>query len=130
MKRSKTGYRSKYFMPALDLKEFLFQVVVWIVVAVGALGFENPFGVPRSILGSLFLTLFLAFVTAKLFLAFDREQRFIATGVTLSSGVVFVLLTVKFYWIDLPLKALHFIGVFLLPLVLSALSHGWRKTKK
>ena len=77
-------------MSALNLKEFLFQVVVSIVVAVSVLGFENPFGVPRAVLGSLLLTLFLGFVTAKLFLTFDREQRFIATGVTLSSAVVFV----------------------------------------
>lgn len=130
MKKSKSAQPPKYFGPELNLKEFLFQVVVWIIVAVGALSFENPFGVPRAVLGSLLLTLFLGFVTVKLFLFFDREQRFIATGVTLSSAVVLVLLTVKFYWIDLPLKALHFIGVFLLPLVVSVLTHGWRKTKK
>jgi len=33
------------------------------------------------------------------------------------SAVVLVLLTVKFYWVDLHLTALHFIGVFLFPLV-------------
>ncbi len=117
-------------MSALNVKEFLFQVVVWIIVAVGALSFENPFGVPRAILGSLLLTLFLGFVTVKLFLTFDREQRFIATGVTLSSAAVLVLLTVKFYWIDLPLKTLHFIGIFLIPLVVNVLSHGWSRAKK
>jgi hypothetical protein len=36
-------------MSELNLKEFLFQVVVWIVVAVSVLGFENPFGVPRAV---------------------------------------------------------------------------------
>jgi hypothetical protein len=117
-------------MSELNLKEFLFQVVVWIVVAVFALSFENPFGVPRALWGSLLLTLFLGFVTVKLFLFFDREQRFIATGVTLSSAVVLLLLTVKFYLIDLELKALHFIGIFLLPLIVSVLTHGWRKAKK
>jgi hypothetical protein len=116
-------------MSELNLKEFLFQVVVWIVVAVGALSFENPFSVPRAVLGSLLLTLFLGFVTVKLFLFFDKEQRFIATGVTLSSAVVLVVLTVKFYWIDLPLKALHFIGIFLFPFVVSVLVKSWRKDK-
>jgi len=110
-------------------KEFLFQVIVWIIVAAFALSFENPFGVPLAVLGSLLLTLLLGFVTVKLFLFFDREQRFIATGVTLSSAVVLVLLTVKFYWIDLPLKALHIIGVFLFPLVVSVLAKSWRKDK-
>ena len=106
-------------MAELNLKHFLFQVVVWIVVAVGALSVENPFGIPRALLGSLLLTLFLGFVTFNLFSFFDREQRFIATGVTLSSTVVLLLLTVKFYFVDLELKALHFIGIFLLPLIVS-----------
>jgi len=117
-------------MAELNLKHFLFQVVVWIVVAVGVLSFEDPFGLPRALLGSLLLTLFLGFVAFKLFLFFDREQRFIATGVTLSSAVVLLLLTVKFYLIDLELKALHFIGIFLLPLVVSVLTNGWQKIKK
>ena len=116
-------------MAELNLKHFLFQVVVWIVVAVGVLSFEDPFGFPRALLGALLLTFFLAFVTFKLFLFFDREQRFIATGVTSSSALVLLLLTVKFYWIDLELKSLHFIGIFLLPLVVSALAKGWRKDK-
>ena len=116
-------------MSELNLKHFLFQVVVWIVVAVGVLSFEDPFGFPRELLGSLLLTFFLGFVTFKLFLFFDREQRFIATGVTLSSALVLLLLTVKFYWIDLELKSLHFIGIFLLPLVVSVLAKGWRKDK-
>jgi len=117
-------------MSEFNLKRFLFQVVVWMVVAAGVLSFEDPFGLPRALLGSLLLTLFLGFVAFKLFLFFDREQRFIATGVTLSSVVVLLLLTVKFYLIDLELKALHFIGIFLLPLVVSVLTHGWRKSKK
>jgi hypothetical protein len=116
-------------MSELNLKHFLFQVVVWIVVAVGVLSFEDPFGFPRALLGSLLLTFFLGFVTIKLFLFFDREQRFIATGVTLSSALVLLLLTVKFYLIDLELKSLHFIGIFLFPLVVSVLAKGWRKDK-
>jgi hypothetical protein len=91
------------------------------------LSFEEPFGFPRALLGSFLLTFFLGFVTFKLFLFFDQEQRFIATGVTLSSAVILLLLTVKFYLIDLELKALHFIGIFLVPLVVSVLAKGWRK---
>jgi hypothetical protein len=114
-------------MSEFNLKHFLFQVVVWIVVAFGVLSFEEPFGFPRALLGSCLLTFFLGFVTFKLFLFFDQEQRFIATGVTLSSAVILLLLTVKFYLIDLELKALHFIGIFLVPLVVSVLAKGWRK---
>ena len=114
-------------MAEFNLKHFLFQMAVWFVVAAGVLSFDQPFGVPRALLGSLLLTLFLGFVTLKLFVFFDREQRFIAAGVTLSSTVVLILLTVKFYWFDFELKALHFIGIFILPLVLSALTNGWRK---
>jgi hypothetical protein len=114
-------------MSEFNLKHFLFQVVVWIVVAFGVLSFEEPFGFPRALLGSFLLTFFLGFVTFKLFLFFDQEQRFIATGVTLSSAVILLLLTVKFYLIDLELKALHFIGIFLVPLVVSVLAKGWRK---
>jgi hypothetical protein len=116
-------------MSQLNLKHFLFQVVVWIVVAVGVLSFEDPFGLPRALLGSLLLTSFLGFVTYKLFLSFNREQRFIATGVTSSSAVILLLLTVKFYLIDLELKALHMIGIFVLPLVVSVLAKDWRKDK-
>lgn len=117
-------------MADLNLRHFLFQVAVWIVVAVGALSVENPLGIPRALLGSLLLTLFLGFVTFNLFSFFDREQRFIATGVTLSSTVVLLLLTVKFYFVDLELKALHFIGIFLLPLIVSVLTNGWRKPEE
>jgi hypothetical protein len=117
-------------MAEINLKHFLFQVAVWIVVGGGVLSFDHPFGVPRAVLGSLLLTLFLGFVTLRLFAFFDREQRFIAAGVTLSSTVVLILLTVKFYWFDLELKALHCIGIFLLPLVVSVLTNGWRKTNK
>jgi hypothetical protein len=114
-------------MSELNLKHFLFQVVVWGVVAVGVLSFQDPFGFPRALLGSCLLTFFLGFVTFKLFLFFNREQRFIATGVTLSSAVILLLLTVKFYLIDFELKALHFIGIFLVPLIVSALAKDWRK---
>jgi|GEM_PF-2571677 1,4-dihydroxy-2-naphthoate octaprenyltransferase len=117
-------------MAELNLKHFLFQVVIWLVVAVGVLSIEGPFNLPRVLLGSLLLTLFLGFVAFRLFWCFDREQRFIAIGVTLSSSVVLLLLTVKFYWFDIELKALHFIGIFLLPLVVSALTNGWQKIKK
>jgi hypothetical protein len=114
-------------MSELNLKHFLFQVIVWIVVAVGVLSFQDPFGFPRALLGSCLLTFFLGFVTFKLFLFFNREQRFIATGVTLSSAVILLLLAVKFYLIDFELKALHFIGIFLVPLIVSALAKDWRK---
>ena len=77
-------------MHELNLKHFLFQVAIWIVVATGALSFEQPLGVPRAVTGALFLTLFLGFVTRKLFTFFDREQRLIAAGVTLSSAVVLI----------------------------------------
>ena len=117
-------------MAELNLKHFLFQVVIWLVVAVGVLSIEGPFNLPRVLLGSLLLTLFLGFVAFRLFWCFDREQRFIAIGVTLSSSVVLLLLTVKFYWFDIELKALHFIGIFLLPLVVSVLTNGWQKIKK
>jgi hypothetical protein len=100
---------------------------VWIVVAVGLLSFEDPFGFPRALLGSFLLTFFLSFVTFKLFPFFNREQKFIATGVTLSSAVILLLLTVKFYLNDIELKALHLIGIFLVPLIVSALAKDWRK---
>jgi hypothetical protein len=114
-------------MPDFNVKHFVFQVVVWIVVAVGALSFEDPFGFPRALLASMLLTSFLGFVTFKLFSFFDEEQKFIATGVTLSSAVILLLLAVKFYLIDFELKALHFIGIFLVPLIVSALAKDWRK---
>jgi len=114
-------------MAEFNLKHFLFQVGVWGVVAAGALSFEQPLGVPRAVSGALLLTLFLGFVTLRLFAFFDREQRFIAAGVTLSSAVVLLLLTAKFYWFDFELRALHFIGIFILPLIVSVLTNGWRK---
>jgi hypothetical protein len=117
-------------MSEFNLKHFLFQVVVWIVVAVCVLSFEDPFGFPRALLGSLLLTLFLGFVTFKLFSLFDQDQRFIATGMTLSSAVVFLLLAIQFYWFDLDLKAIHFIGIFLLPLVANRFPKGWWTIKK
>jgi hypothetical protein len=44
--------------------------------------------------------------------------------------VVLLLLTVKFYLLDIELKALHFIGIFLLPLIVSVLTNGWRKPEE
>ena len=116
-------------MSAVNLKHFLFQVAVWIVVAVGVLSFEDPFGFPRALLGSFLLTFFLGFVTFKLFPFFNREQRFIAIGVTLSSAVILLLLTVKFYLNEIELKVLHLIGIFVLPLVVSAFVKDWRKDR-
>ena len=117
-------------MSEFNLKNFLFQVVVWVVVAVGILSFENLFGLPRVLWGSLLLTLFLGFVAYKLFSVFDRDQKFVAAGMTLSSAVVFLLLAIQFYWFDLDLKAIHFIGIFLLPLVANKLANGWWYIKK
>ena len=117
-------------MAEFNLKHFLFQVVVWMVVAVGVLSFEDPFGLPRALLGSLLLTLFLGFVAFKLFSFFDQDQRFIATGMTLSSAVVLLLLAIQFYWFDLDLKAIHFIGIFLLPLAANRFAKGWWNIKK
>lgn len=114
-------------MQELNLKHFLFQVAIWIVVATGVLSFDRPLGIPRAVSAALLLTLFLSFVTLRLFTYFDREQRFIAAGVTLSSAVVLILLTVKFYWFDFELRALHFIFIFILPLLVSVLANGWRK---
>lgn len=93
------------------------------------LSFEDPFGFPRALLGLFLLTFFLGFVTFELFPFFNREQRFIATGVTASSAVILLLLTIKFYLNDIELKALHLIGIFLLPLVVNALAKDWRKDK-
>lgn len=117
-------------MAEFNLKHFLFQVVVWMVVAVGVLSFEDPFGLPRALLGSLLLTLFLGFVAFTLFSFFDQDQRFIATGMTLSSAVVSLLLAIQFYWFDLDLKAIHFIGIFLLPLAANRFAKGWWNIKK
>jgi hypothetical protein len=50
-------------MSELNLKHFLFHMVVWVIVAVGVLSFEDPLGFPRALLGSLLLTFFLGFVT-------------------------------------------------------------------
>ena len=117
-------------MSELNLKNFLFQVVVWIAVAVGTLSFESPFGVPRAVIASFLLTLFLAFVTYKLFGELGREQRFIAVGATLSSTVVLLLLATKFYLVDFQLRALHLVAIFLAPLIVSGLVNGWSKSKK
>ena len=116
-------------MSEFRLKDFLFHVLVWIAVAAGALSFKDLFGVPRAISASLLLTLFLGFVTVKMFAFFEREQRFIAVGATISSALVLLLLATKFYLIDFHLRALHLVGIFLAPLIVSGLVHGWRKTK-
>ena len=117
-------------MSEFRLKDFLFQVLVWLAVAIGALSFEAPFGVPRALIGALLLTLFLGFVTLKLFDEFGREQRFIAVGATLSSAAVLLLLAVKFYVLNFELRALHLVGIFLAPLIVSGLVNGWSKSKK
>jgi len=117
-------------MSTFKLKQFLFQVLVWLAVAVGALSFDAPFGIPKALIASLLLTLFLAFVTLKLFGEFGREQRFIAIGATLSSVVILLLLATKFYVMDFQLRALHLVGIFLAPLIVSGLVNGWSKSKK
>ena len=116
-------------MSEFRLKDFLFQVLVWIAVTGGALSFKDLFGVPRALTASLLLTLFLGFVTVKMSAFFEREQRFIAVGATISSAVVLLLLATKFYLMDFQLRALHLVGIFLAPLIVSGLVHGWRKTK-
>ncbi len=112
----------------LNLKHFLFQVAVWVFVAAGLLGLDHPLGIPRAVSGALLLTLFSASLRLSSSpISIPREQRFIAVGVTLSSAVVLLLLTAKFYWFDFELRALHFIGIFMLPLIVSVLTNGWRK---
>lgn len=117
-------------MPKFSLKHFLFQVLVWLGVAAGALSFEAPFGVPRALVASLLLTLFLGFVTHRLFGEFGREQRYIAVGATLSSAAVLLLLAVKFYVVNFELRALYLVGIFLAPVIVSGLVNGWSKTQK
>ena len=117
-------------MPKFSLKHFLFQVLVWLAVAGGALSFNAPLGVPRALVASLLLTLFLGFVTYKLFSHFGREQKYIAVGATLSSAAVLLLLTVKFYVVNFELRALHVVGLFLAPVIVSGLVNGWSNSKK
>ena len=117
-------------MPKFSLKHFLFQVLVWLAVAGGALSFNAPLGVPRALVASLLLTLFLGFVTRRLFAEFGREQRYIAVGATLSSAAILLLLTVKFYLFNFELRALHLVGIFLAPLIVSGLVNGWSKPPK
>ena len=114
-------------MSEFRLKDFLFQVLVWMAVAGGALNFKELFGVPRALTASLLLTLFLGFVTVKMFAFFDPEQRFIAVGATISSALVLLLLATKFYVMDFQLRALHLVGIFLVPVIVSGLIHGWKK---
>ncbi|MSP38151.1 MAG: hypothetical protein EXR70_06640 [Deltaproteobacteria bacterium] len=117
-------------MSKFNLKHFLFQALVWLAVSIGALSFPEPLGVPRALVASLLLTLFLAFVTRRLFGEFGREQRYIAVGATVSSAAVLLLLTVKFYVFNFELRALHLVGIFLAPVIVSGLVNGWRKTQK
>ena len=117
-------------MSTFKLKQFLFQVLVWLAIAVGALSFNAPFGVPRALIASLLLTLFLAFVTRKLFGELGQEQKFIAIGATLSSATILLLLATKFYIMDIQLRALHLVCIFLAPLIISGLVNGWSKAKK
>jgi len=117
-------------MAKFSLKHFLFQILVWLAVAAGALSFKAPLGVPRALVASLLLTLFLGFVTRQLFAEFGREQKYIAVGATLSSAAILLLLTVKVYLFNFELRALHLVGIFLAPLIVSGLVNGWRKSKK
>jgi len=117
-------------MEKFSLKQFFFQVLLWLAVALGALSFKSLFGVPRAVVASLLLTLFLAFVTRKLFDELGREQRFIAVGATLSSAAILLMLIVKFYVVNFELRAWHLVGLFLAPLIVSGLVNGWSKTKK
>jgi uncharacterized membrane protein YjjB (DUF3815 family) len=117
-------------MDRFSIKQFLFQILLWLGVALGALSFKTLFGVPRAVVASLLLTLFLAFVTRKLFDEFGREQRFIAVGATLSSAAILLMLIVKFYVVNFELRALHLVAIFLAPLIVSGLVNGWSKTKK
>jgi hypothetical protein len=117
-------------MPKFSLKQFLFQVLVWLAIAIGALSFNAPLGLPRALVASLLLTLFLGFVTRRLFSEFGREQKYIAVGATLSSAAILLLLTVKFYVVNFELRALHLVGIFLAPVIVSGLVNGWSKSKR
>jgi hypothetical protein len=117
-------------MPKFSVKQFLFQIFLWLAAAAGVLSFKDPFGVPRALTAALLLTLFLGFVTHKLFGEFDREQRFIAVGMTLSSAAILLLLIVKFYVVSFELRAVYLAAIFLVPLIVSALVNGWRDNKK
>jgi hypothetical protein len=117
-------------MDKFSIKQFLFQILLWLAVALGTLSFKSLFGVPRALIASLLLTLFLAFVTRKLFDEFGREQRFIAVGATLSSLAILLMLIVKFYVVNFELHVLHLVAIFLAPLIVSGLVNGWSKTKK
>jgi hypothetical protein len=117
-------------MDKFSIKQFFFQILLWLGVAIAALSFKSLLGIPRAVVASLLLTLFLAFVTRKLFDEFGREQRFIAFGATLSSAAILLLLTVKFYIFNFELRALHLVGIFLAPLIVSGLINGWSKSKK
>jgi FlaA1/EpsC-like NDP-sugar epimerase len=117
-------------MPKFSVKQFLFQIALWLAVAIGILSFKSLFGVPRAITAALLLTLFLGFVAYKLFGEFGREQRFIAVGVTLSSAAILLLLIVKFYIVNFELRSVYLAAIFLAPLIVSGLVHGWRENKK
>ena len=91
-------------MAELNLKHFLFQVVVWLVVAVGVLSFEDPFNLPRRCWARYFDSL--PWLRRFKLFVFRPGQRFIAIGVTLSSRA-FYSVDRKFYWFDIELKALH-----------------------
>ena len=117
-------------MPKFSVKQFLFQIALWLAVAIGVLSFKNPFGAPRVLTASLLLTLFLGFVAYKLFDEFGREQRFIAVGMTLSSAAILLLQIFKFYVVSFELRAVYLTAIFLAPLIVSVLVNGWRDNKK
>ena len=117
-------------MPKFSVKQFLWQILLWLAAACGMLSLKDPFGVPRALTASLLLTLFLGFVTHKLFDEFGREQRFVAIGMTLSSAAILLLLIVKFYVVSFELRAVYLAAIFLVPLVISGLVNGWRENRK
>ena len=117
-------------MTKFNVKQFLFQILLWLVVASGVLSFKNLFGVPRAITASLLLTLFLGFVAYKLFDEFGREQKLIAFGMTLSSAAILLLLIVKFYVVDFELRALYLVAIFSAPLIVGGLVNGFGANKK
>ena len=106
-------------LPKLDLRTFLLQLLLWILVATMILGVRDPFGISTALWASLLLTAFLSFVTLKLFGYFDRAQKIVAAGVTAASAFVLALLVIKFYVFDIPLKMVHLFGLFFLPAVIA-----------
>lgn len=106
-------------MPELNLKNFLAQLLLWVMAAAVVFSFKDPLGISTALWASFYLTAFLGFVTLKLFRYFDRAQKFVAAGVTLASVLVLALLIVKFYLFDIHLKMIHLFGLFFLPALIA-----------